>query len=155
MLNKSMQHDVTKLTSTGNILGYYNLSAGYNIAKENWQINNPVQSIGYYSFLMAWASSSRNADDFWTNALINNKYDIATSALFMERHPTNHSMIVALGDFILKNIDIDKVVASNYLKAPIIKNNLEVVLYYTIRSARALGAHETLEKARQLRETYF
>jgi len=125
-LTSSENHEVIRLSS-GRIVDYYDSSKPYNIPAGRWQNTNPLLSLAEY-YKAAAKINTKNSAQLFEQAALYDKYNLNCIALLMYEYyngnKPDYSEIIAIGEFILKNIDQEKVKTSGHREA---KHNLNSV----------------------------
>jgi hypothetical protein len=150
MLTSSTQHDIVKLIDSNKIVDYFNSSAGYH---PKWDIMNPLQALGYYYRTLSKITTADTSSTALEYAITYNKYDITTTSFLVYSYYNtpnpDYEKIITLGEFILQNIDIDKIVNSTSLDAAKIKNNLKTILLIMQESYTATHNNSGITKIQQ------
>ena len=125
-LTSSLLHDVLRLNS-GRIIDYFNSSKPYNIPVGRWQIANPLQCLAEY-YKSEAEKNNKNSTQLFEQAAFYDKYNVNNIALLMYEYynvnKPDYTEIIAIGEFILKNIDQEKIKTSGHREA---KHNLNSV----------------------------
>ena len=154
-LTSSLMHDVVKLTNSTQIFDYFNTSAKYRISNERWQTLNPIQSLSEYYIVQA---KKENHSDYLEQAVIYNKYDLTNISLLMKAYSTDDSkydQLIALGEHILQNIDIDKIMRANHLGANTVKSNLRIILLILIKTYGLTKNQNKIKDIEHISKQYF
>jgi hypothetical protein len=128
-LTSSIQHEIVKLASD-KIIDYSGNSRNYNVPNSRWRIENPLQILA----LNYDTPEGREAlsMDLMEKALIYNKYNLSYIADLIYAEYSNgnpdYQKIVSVGEFLLQNVDIDKIANANHLDASRVRNKLKTVL---------------------------
>jgi hypothetical protein len=119
-------HGIIKQTDIQKIIDYFNTSQLYIVQDDKWQPLNPLRTLGYY-YLTEYEKTKRSTA--LEQAIIYDKYDITNHALMMRlTRPSGqqqYAKIIAHGEFVLENIDIQKIIRDGHIIA---KNNLRIIL---------------------------
>jgi len=125
-LTSSLLHDVLRLNS-GRIIDYFNSSKPYNIPVGRWQIANPLQCLAEY-YKSEAEKNNKNSTQLFEQAAFYDKYNVNNIALLMYEYynvnKPDYTEIIAIGEFILKNIDQEKIKTSGHNEA---KHNLKSI----------------------------
>jgi len=149
-LTSSLLHDVVKLTDTNRIVDYFNTSATYRT--KDWYILNPIQAISEYYIVQA---KKEKISDYLEQAVVYNKYDLTAVGLLMYADTSNYNRIIALGEFILPNIDIEKIMQAKHLEAETIKRNLRIILLLLLKSYGLTGNPNKFQDIENISKQYF
>jgi hypothetical protein len=147
---------VIKLPARNQIIDYFDSSARYDIPLERWAVYNPLQSIAeYYRVRANAANSTTDADQ----AVIYNKYEIGTAAsaikVYLNSVRKDFAKIISLGEFILQNTDIAKVMNGKSLDSEEAKSSLEFILSALISSYEAARNRDGFARTEQLLIKHF
>jgi hypothetical protein len=148
-------HDAVKLTGSNQILDYFEVSTGYRIPNKEWQTQNPLQSLSEY--YVAQAKKEGNTEHL-KQAAIYNRYDFTNIGLLIKAYyddNTNYDEIIALGEHILQNTDIKKIINAKHLEATQIKNNFKGILLFLIGSYFVTGNLTGFNTIERLLNQYF
>ncbi|MDR1323815.1 MAG: hypothetical protein LBK68_05180, partial [Candidatus Margulisbacteria bacterium] len=155
-LSPTVSHMVVKLPARNQIVDFFATSADYDIPLEQWVVYNPLQSIAEYYRI--WANATNSAADA-DQAVIYNKHEIGTVAsaikVYLNNAIKDYAKIISLGEFILQNTDIDKVMNGNSLDSKEAKSSLEFILSALISSYEATRSRSGFARAEQLLLKHF
>jgi hypothetical protein len=138
-LTSSIQHEVIKLAS-GKLVDYSRSSQKYRVPNNRWSVENPIQILALnYDTLAEQENPSVNLME---KIVIYDKYDLSYAVNLMYAEYSNGSSdyqkIISLGEFVLQNIDIEKIIKANHPNAAKIKGWLKAMLlmlgtsYFTV-----------------------
>jgi len=155
-LQPDLIHGVIKLTNSNTIIDHFETSNYYDVSINEWAIFNPIQSIGEYYIAQARSKRDQKSAE---QSVIYSKYDIPNVTFFINMcsenpHP-NHSEIIAIGEFILKNVDVPQVMTSNVKHINSIKNNFERILSVLIISYIVTRKRTGYNNAERLLNQYY
>ena len=157
VLTEKLSHGVIKLTDNNRIIDYS--GAGNGIPSDQWHIYNPVQGISDYYIVQAGIGKTDNMLRYYEQAVVYNKYDITNIGILMEYYAKsnnpNYGEIIALGEFILLNIDFQRVMTSDYKDIKIVRNNFKAMLFMLVRSYRETENRLAFDYIVRLLNQYF
>ena len=155
-LTPSLVHGVIKLTDSDTIIDYFKTGNSYNVPVNQWAALSPLQSIGEYYQAQASSNNSLPAAE---QALIYNKYSIPFMvqllAAYADVPRPNHNEIIKIGEFILDNSDIPRIMTSRDQDINNIKSNLEMILGILIESYSAVKNRTGFNTIERLLNRYF
>jgi len=155
-LTSSLAHAVIKLNNSNTIIDYFETSYHYRVPVNQWANFDPVKSIGEYYYVLARTNNSRL---FAEQSVIYSKYDIPLTAYLMNMYSNNpvpnHAEIIEIGRFILNNVDIPRVMASDTKEINSIKNTFERILSVLIESYSATGNRTGFNNVEHLLNQYY
>jgi hypothetical protein len=155
-LTPSLLHAVIKLNNSNTIIDYFKTSNKYRVPVNQWTNFNPIQSIGDYYYIL---SRTKNSQLFAEQSVIYNKYDIALTAYLINMYSNNprpnHTEIIEMGEFILKNVDIPRVMTSDVKDINSIKNTFERILSVLIESYSATRNRTGFNNVERLLDQYY
>ena len=155
-LTSSLLHAVIKLNNSNTIIDYFRTSNPFNVPINRWTNFNPIQSIGNYYYVIA---RTKNSQLFAEQSVIYNKYDIPLIAYLMNMYSNNprpnHIEIIEMGEFILKNVDIPRVMTSDVKDINNIKNTFERILSVLIESYSATRNRTGFNNVERLLDQYY
>jgi hypothetical protein len=153
------RHGVVKLTGNNKIIDYFGSSNEYKISAEQWTILNPLQSISEYYRAQGSMRRAIIGINYLEQAVIYNKYDISTVSHYIEKNADgrapNHREIIALGEFILDNTNIQSVINSNYLNKAIYESNIGLTLILLLESYSAVRNRRGFDNMTSLLNQHF
>lgn len=158
-LEQKLLHGVIKLPDNNILIDYFGTSNGYNISANQWEIHNPLQCISDYYYVQACTGKTGSIIEYYKQAVIYNKYNIETTGFLMENYSNsnnpNHREIIALGEFILQNTDISRLMNSTVVNIIITKDNLKAILSMLVKSYSSMRNRYGFEIAVNLLNQYF
>jgi len=155
-LTPSLAHSVIKLNNTNTIIDYFRTSNPFNVPVNQWANFDPIKSIGEYYYVLARSNNNRL---FAEQSVIYSKYDIPLTAYLMNMYSKNplpnHTEIIEMGGFILNNIDIPRVMASDAKEINSIKNTFERILSVMIECYSATRNRAGFNNVEHLLNQYY
>jgi hypothetical protein len=156
VLTPSLVHGVIKLCDTNTIIDYFQTSVPYDVLVHQWEIINPLQSIGEYYERQARSTKNLPAAE---QSVIYNKYHVGCFVYFMSIYADspqlNHAEIIKCGEFILNSIDIPKIMASKDIEIDRIKSNLSFILSIMIENYSVTRNRTGFNNAERLLNQYY
>jgi len=131
-LTPTTLHEVNQFSS-GKIVDYYGSSYRYNVTKENWHKISPIQSISIHYEIKA---EIYNNQTFFEQSIIYDKYDISniTHLMYINKINLNYKTVIELGEYILQNSDISKILNSKDKNSEEVKKKIKLLLGYLLSS---------------------
>jgi len=126
-LTHSIFHDVIQLSSS-RIVDYFGSSSKYNISKDDWHRINPLQAIGDYYLIKGIAFFEQTMLEqviFYNKYSINN---VSSLINFYFNNTQNYKSIIDLGDFLLQNNDLNKILNAKHLRTDFDKHQIKTML---------------------------
>jgi hypothetical protein len=137
-LTPTLLHTIIKITSSNNFVDYSKVSSKYNVPPNNWHLQSPIQSIGYYHSTQAIRQEKANGGDYtylFEKAAIYDKYSIEAMVLLIYAYnKKSHEEIIALGEYLLQNIELSEIINSKDTGQAFVKDNLKIILLSLAKS---------------------
>jgi hypothetical protein len=153
-ITPTLSHAVIIQTDIQKIIDYTNTNQLYAIQDNKWIPLNSLNSLGYY-YMVEFDRNNRNINAL-EQAIIYNKYDITIHALMMRlTRPTGqqqYAKIIAYGEFVLENTDIQQIVRDGHIVA---KNNLQLILIMLLVSYYATDNTDYNNRIALLLQKYY
>ncbi|MDR1997014.1 MAG: hypothetical protein LBQ83_01640 [Candidatus Margulisbacteria bacterium] len=155
-LTSTLLHDIVKLTDTNKPVDYFNTSAKYPGVNNRWNLLNPLHSLSEYE---ATLGRKENSLYHLEQAVIYNKYKLSNIGLLIKQISAqdnpDYAAIITLGEFMLDNIDIEKIMQTRNLEAASVRANLKSILLFLIKSYSSAKNNTGFERVATILQTYF
>jgi hypothetical protein len=155
-LTSSVLHEVVKLNS-GRIIDYFGTAAKYRVASDKWQIDNPLQSLAL--FYVTLAEKDITSITLLENTVIYDKYNLfyITNLMYREydRYSPDYEKIISLGEFLLENIDITRIMQAKHIDAARVKNKFKTAILILTATYLETKNETGLKSAQDILAKYF
>ena len=159
MLSPEIRHEGIRFAHSNRVIDYFGSSQTSDISDSQWQIQNPLQSLGNYYFSLARnRRNRRNAIANYEQALVYNKYSISYAAALMEERLNNvgpsYKELIAIGEFILQSTDLRGIYLSKDPEADTVLANLGSILSILSQSYSITKDTQNVERIAGLIKEY-